>query len=94
MAMASNQKGNIYFSMEKGVKTMNCLQVIFVHKRKIPAIENGDLLVIRYRIYTQRSVGIINVRFDVMDQLLIRSSAFVRYGGKIGSTGRQYISYS
>jgi hypothetical protein len=33
------------------------------------------------------------VGFDVTDQLLIRSFAFVRYWRKNGSTMRQYISY-
>jgi hypothetical protein len=39
-------------------------------------------------------LGISSVGFDVTDQLLIRSSAFVKYWGKNGSTMRQYISYS
>jgi hypothetical protein len=34
--------------------------------------------------------GIISVGFDVTDQLLIRSFAFVRYWKKNGSTMRQY----
>jgi hypothetical protein len=38
-------------------------------------------------------LGIINVDSDVIDQLLIRFSAFVRYWRKNGSTMRQYISY-
>jgi hypothetical protein len=37
---------------------------------------------------------IISVGFDVIDQLLIRFFAFVRYWRKNGSTMRQYISYS
>jgi hypothetical protein len=37
---------------------------------------------------------IINVGFELIDQLLIRFSAFVRYWRKNGSTLRQYISYS
>jgi hypothetical protein len=39
-------------------------------------------------------LGIISVGFDVTDQLLIRSFAFVRYLKKNGSTMRQYIRYS
>jgi hypothetical protein len=32
--------------------------------------------------------------FNITDQLLIRSFAFVRYWRQNGSTMRQYISYS
>jgi hypothetical protein len=39
-------------------------------------------------------LGIINVDFDVTDQLLIRFSAFLKYWIKDGSAMRQYISYS
>jgi hypothetical protein len=38
-------------------------------------------------------LGIINVGFDVTDQLLIRFSAFVGTGRKNGIAMRQYISY-
>jgi hypothetical protein len=36
----------------------------------------------------------ISVGFDVIDQLLIRFSAFARYWRKNDSTMRQYINYS
>jgi hypothetical protein len=39
-------------------------------------------------------LGIINVDFDVTDQLLIRNFVFVRYWRKNGSTVIQYDSYS
>jgi hypothetical protein len=39
-------------------------------------------------------LGIINVGSDIIDQLQIRFSAFVRYCRKNGSTIRQYVSYS
>jgi hypothetical protein len=39
-------------------------------------------------------LGIINVGFDVADQLLIGLSAFFRYWRKNWSTMREYISYS
>jgi hypothetical protein len=35
-----------------------------------------------------------SVGFDVIDQLLIKFSAFARYRRKNGSTMEQYISYS
>jgi len=38
-------------------------------------------------------LGIIDVDFDVIDQLLIRYSEFVWYWRKNGSTLGQYISY-
>jgi hypothetical protein len=38
-------------------------------------------------------LGIIRVGFDVTDQLLMRSFAFVRYWRENRSTVRQYISY-
>jgi hypothetical protein len=38
-------------------------------------------------------LGIISVGFDVIDQLLIRFFAFVRYWRKNGSTMKHYISY-
>jgi hypothetical protein len=41
-----------------------------------------------------RLLGIISVGFDVTDQLLIRSSAFVKYWRRNGSTIRQHVSYS
>jgi hypothetical protein len=38
--------------------------------------------------------GIISVGFDVINQLLFKLFAFVRYWKRNGSTMRQYISYS
>jgi hypothetical protein len=38
-------------------------------------------------------LGIISVCFDIKDQLLIRSFAFVTYWRRNGSTMRQYIDF-
>jgi hypothetical protein len=38
-------------------------------------------------------LGIISVGFHITDQLLIRLSAFMRYGRKSGSTMRQYMLF-
>jgi len=38
-------------------------------------------------------IGVISVNIDVIDQLLIRCSVFVKYWRKSGSILGQYISY-
>jgi hypothetical protein len=48
----------------------------------------------RLSLYIDEIIGIISVGFNIRDQLLIRSSAFVRYWRKNGGAMRQYISYS
>jgi hypothetical protein len=54
----------------------------------------SNFLLSRLSPYVDEIIGFINVGSDVLDQLLIRFSAFVRYWRKNGSTMRQYISYS
>jgi hypothetical protein len=54
----------------------------------------SNTLLSRLSPYVDEIIGIINVGSIVVDQLLIRFSAFVRYWRKNGSTMRQYISYS
>jgi len=41
----------------------------------------------------QRKLGIINMNFDVTDELLIRLSSFVSYWRRNGIMMGQYISY-
>jgi hypothetical protein len=41
-----------------------------------------------------RMLGIISVGFEVTNQIVITSSAFIRYWRKNGTTMRQYISLS
>jgi len=43
--------------------------------------------------YVDALLGIINVDFNITDQLLIRYSVSIRYWRKNGSIMGQYISY-
>jgi hypothetical protein len=52
-----------------------------------------NILLSRLVPYIDKLLEIINVGFDVTDQLLIRFSAFVKYWRKNVSTMRQSISY-
>jgi hypothetical protein len=54
----------------------------------------SNIFLSRLSPYVDEIIGIISVGFDVTDQLLIRSLAFVKYWRRIGGTMRQYISYS
>jgi uncharacterized protein YdcH (DUF465 family) len=55
----------------------------------------SNILLSRLSLRMQmKLLGNINVGSVIIDQLLIRFSAFVRYWRKNGSTMRQYISYS
>jgi hypothetical protein len=54
----------------------------------------SNILLSRLSPYIDEAVGDISVDSNITDQLLIRFSAFVRYWRRIGSTMRQYISYS
>jgi hypothetical protein len=54
----------------------------------------SNILLSRLSPYVDEIIGVINVGSDIIHQLLIRFSTFVRYWTKNGSTMRQYISYS
>jgi hypothetical protein len=55
----------------------------------------SNILLSRLSPYMDEIIlGIFDVGFDVTDQLLITSFAFVRYWRRNGSTMRQFISYS
>jgi hypothetical protein len=54
----------------------------------------SNILLSRLSLYIDEIIGIINVGSDVIHQLLIRLSAFIRCWRTNGSTMRQYISYT
>jgi hypothetical protein len=53
-----------------------------------------NILLSRLSPYIDKILGIISVGFDIADQLLIGSFAFVKYWRRNGSTMRHYISCS
>jgi hypothetical protein len=55
---------------------------------------SSNIILSRLSPYIDSIIVIISVGFYLIDQLLIRFSAFVRYWRKNGNTMRQYISYS
>jgi hypothetical protein len=52
---------------------------------------SSNILAFRLTPYVDEIIGIISVYFDVIDQPLVRYSAFVKYWRKNGSIMGQYI---
>jgi hypothetical protein len=68
--------------------------IVPIHKKGDKSDCNNHRGIILLSTSYKILLGIINEGSDVINQLLIRFSAFVRYWRKNGRTMRQYISYS
>jgi hypothetical protein len=61
MAVAPNQHENIHFSIERGMRTMNWVQVFVVRKRIILEVKRVSLLVIGCHTYYSQVAGFISL---------------------------------